>query len=85
MTGDISSNTQLLGSTKMNKETTEQTDALEPIIRELVNLQSLTQSGYNLDTMSKFVYEENVAEIGGYLHELVHRTDGNIRLHLIVS
>jgi hypothetical protein len=69
----------------MNRETTEQTDALEPIIRELVNLQSLTQSGYNLDTMSKFVYEENVAEIGGYLQELVNRTDGNIRLHLIVS
>ena len=67
----------------MKKETT--TNDLEPIIRELVNLQSLTESGYHLNTMSKFVYEQNVAEIGGYLQELVYRTDGNIRLHLIVS
>ena len=67
----------------MNKETT--TTGLEPILQELTILQSLTETGYNLDTMSKYVYEENVREIGGYLHELVHRTDGNIRLHLIVS
>ena len=83
MTGDISSNTQSIGSNNMNKETT--TTGLEPILQELTILQSLTETGYNLDTMSKYVYEENVREIGGYLHELVHRTDGNIRLHLIVS
>ena len=69
----------------MNTENINTTNDLEPIIRELVNLQSLIESGYNLDTMSKFVYKENVAEIGGYLQELVHRTDGNIRLHLIVG
>ena len=67
----------------MNKETTN--TGLEPILQELTILQSLTETGYNLDTMSKYVYEENVAEIGSFLRELVHRTDGNIRLHLIIS
>jgi len=69
----------------MNKENTIQTDNLTLIIEELTLLQSLTETGYNLDTISKFVYEENVGEIGSFLNELVHRTDGNIRLHLIMS
>ncbi len=69
----------------MNKENTIQTDGISPIIEELTILQSLTETGYNLDTISKFVYEENVGEIGSFLNELVHRTDGNIRLHLIMS
>ena len=69
----------------MNKENTIQTDGIAPIIEELTILQSLTETGYNLDTISKFVYEENVGEVGSFLNELVHRTDGNIRLHLIMS
>ena len=69
----------------MNKENTIQTDNLTLIIEELTLLQSLTETGYNLDTISKFVNEENVGEIGSFLNELVHRTDGNIRLHLIMS
>jgi len=67
----------------MNKETT--TTGLEPILQELTILQSLTETGYDLDTISKFIYEENVGEIGSFLSELVHRTGGNIRLHLIIS
>ena len=85
MTGDISSNTQPIGSNKMKKDTTEQTDELETIITELTKLQSLTETGYHLDTKSWFVYDENVGEISNYLQHLVHTTDGNIRLHLIIS
>ena len=85
MTGDISSKTQLIGSNKMNKETTEQTDGLEPIIEELIKIQSLVESGYHLDTKSWFVYDENVGEISTYLQHLVHTTDANIRLHLIMK
>ena len=69
----------------MKKENTIQTDGLEPIIQELIKLQSLTETGYHLDTKSWFVYDENVGEISSYLQNLVHRTDGNIRLHLIIS
>ena len=61
------------------------TDGLEPIIDELTKLQSLTETGYNVDTMSKFVYAENTKEMGTFLQELVHRTDGDIRMHLIIS
>jgi hypothetical protein len=85
MTGDISSNTQPIGSNKMKKENIITTDGLEPIIDELTKLQSLTEIGYNVDTMSKFVYEENAKETGTFLQELVHRTDGDIRMHLIIS
>ena len=85
MTGDISSNTQLIGSNKMTPQNTITTDGLEPIIDELIKLHSLAEAGYTVDTMSKFVYEENVCEITNYLRELVHKTDGDIRLHLIMS
>ena len=69
----------------MKKENIITTDGLEPIIDELTKLQSLTEIGYNVDTMSKFVYEENAKETGTFLQELVHRTDGDIRMHLIIS
>jgi hypothetical protein len=74
-----------IGSNKMKKENIITTDGLEPIIDELTKLQSLTEIGYNVDTMSKFVYEENAKETGTFLQELVHRTDGDIRMHLIIS
>ena len=45
----------------------------------------LNYTGYSVDTMSKFVYEENAKEMGTFLQELVHRTDGDIRMHLIIS
>ena len=69
----------------MTPQNTITTDGLEPIIGELTKLQSLTETGYSVDTMSKFVYEENAKEMGTFLQELVHRTDGDIRMHLIIS
>lgn len=69
----------------MNKENIITTDGLEPIIDELIKLQSLTETGYNVDTISKFVYEENAKEIGKFLQQLIHKTDGDIRMHLIIS
>ncbi len=69
----------------MNKEIMEQTDALETIITELTKLNELNYTGYSIDTMSRFITEDNVMEITGYLRELVHTTNGNIRMHLIIS
>jgi len=69
----------------MNKEIIEQTDALETIITELTKLNELNYTGYSIDTMSKFITEDNVIQITGFLRELVHTTDGNIRMHLIIS
>ena len=74
-----------IGSNKMKKENIVTTDGLEPIIDELTTLQSLTETGYSVDAVSKFVYEENAKETGTFLQELVHRTDGDIRMHLIIS
>ena len=61
------------------------TDGLEPIIDELIKLHSLAEAGYTVDTVSKFVYEENAKEMGKFLQQLVHSTDGDIRMHLIIS
>ena len=69
----------------MNKEIMEQTDALETIITELTKLNELNYTGYSIDTMSRFITEDNVIQITGFLRELVHTTDGNIRMHLIIS
>lgn len=70
----------------MNKEIMEQTDSLESIITELTKLNELIYTGYSIDSMSRFVTEDNVMEIGKYLQEVVLRNDGgNIRLHLVVS
>jgi hypothetical protein len=70
----------------MNKEIMEQTDSLESIITELTKLNELIYTGYSIDSMSRFVTEDNVMEIGKYLQEIVLRNDGgNIRLHLVVS
>ena len=64
----------------------EQTDSLESIIKELTKLNELLYTGYSIDSMSRFVTEDNVVEIGKYLQEIVLRNDGgNIRLHLVVS
>jgi hypothetical protein len=63
----------------------EKTDSLETVISELSKLNELNQTGYSIDTMSKFITEDNVIEITQYLRELVHSTDANIRLHLVIS
>ena len=85
MTGDVSSNTQLIGNNKMTPQNIITTDGLEPIIDELIKLHSLAEAGYTVDTVSKFVYEENAKEMGKFLQQLVHSTDGDIRMHLIIS
>jgi hypothetical protein len=69
----------------MNKEIMEKTDSLETVISELSKLNELNRTGYSIDTMSKFITEDNVIEITQYLRELVHTTDANIRLHLVIS
>ena len=69
----------------MNKEIEEQTDSLESIISEVSKLNELVYAGYSIDTISKFITEDNVIEITQYLRELVHTTDANIRLHLVIS
>ena len=69
----------------MNKDIEEQSDSLESAITELTKLNELVYAGWSIDTMSKFITEDNVIEITQYLRELVHSTDANIRLHLVIS
>jgi uncharacterized protein YggL (DUF469 family) len=47
----------------MNKHITEQTDSLESIISEVTKLNELVYAGCSIESMSRFVTEDNVEEI----------------------
>ena len=67
------------------KNIVEQTDRLETIKMELTKLTELNYKGYSIETISRFVSEENVDEIIEELRHLVSLAAQNIRIHIIVS
>ena len=67
------------------KNIVEQTDRLETIKMELTKLTELNYKGYSIETISRFVSEENVDEIIDELRHLVSLAAQNIRIHIIVS
>jgi len=74
-----------MNSYKKDEQIVEQTDRLEKIIRELTQLTELNYKGYSIETISRFVDEDNLAEIVDELGHQVSSAVGNIRLHLIIS
>lgn len=69
----------------MNKEITEQTDSLESIISEVSKLNGLVYVGWSLESMSRFVTEDNIEEICNLLRRLSQSADRNIRLYLVTT
>ena len=71
----------------MNKEITEQTDCTRNN-NHGTNKTSMhsTDTGYSLghDVLVRLL-TIMYGEITGFLRQLVHTTDGNLRLHLIIS
>ena len=74
-----------MNSYKKDEQIVEQTDRLEKITRELTQLTELNYKGYSIETISRFVDEDNLAEIVDELRHQVSLAVGNIRLHLIIS
>jgi len=74
-----------MNSYKKDEQIVEQTDRLEKITRELTQLTELNYKGYSIETISRFVDEDNLAEIVDELGHQVSSAVGNIRLHLIIS
>ena len=74
-----------MNSYKKDEQIVEQTDRLEKIIRELTQLTELNYKGYSIETISRFVDEDNLAEIVDELGHQVSLAVGNIRIHIIVS
>ena len=67
----------------MNKEIEEQTDSLESIISEVTKLNELVYAGWSLESMSRFVTEDNVEEICTLLRRLSQSTDRNTKVYIL--
>ena len=67
----------------MNKKITEQTDSLESIISEITKLNELVYTGWSLESMSRFVTEDNIEEICTLLRRLSQSTDRDTKVYIL--
>ena len=67
----------------MNKHITEQTDSLESIISEVTKLNELVYAGCSIESMSRFVTEDNVEEICTLLRRLSQSIDRNTKVFIL--
>ena len=67
----------------MNKEIEEQTDSLESIISEVTKLNELVYAGWSLESMSRFVTEDNIEDICVLLNRLSQTTDRNTKVFIL--
>ena len=67
----------------MNKEIEEQTDSLESIISEVTKLNELVYAGWSLESMSRFVTEDNIEDICVLLNRLSQSTDRNTKVFIL--
>ena len=82
MTGGVTSN-NYKGETIMNKYVTEQTDALESIVSEVGNLNELVYAGHSIESISRFVTEDNVEDVCTLLRRLSQSTDRNTKVYIL--
>jgi uncharacterized protein YggL (DUF469 family) len=67
----------------MNKEIEEQTDSLESIISEVTKLNELVYAGWSVESMSRFVTEDNIEEICTLLRRLSQSTDRGTKVFIL--
>jgi hypothetical protein len=74
-----------MNNVKTDEQIVEQSNGLEKVICELERLNALVYRGYSIDTVSRYITEDNVERIKEFLSEAVTKGDTNIRMHLVVS
>jgi hypothetical protein len=74
-----------MNNVKTDEQIVEQSNGLEKVICELERLNALVYRGYSIDTVSRYITEDNVERIKEFLSEAVTKGEGNIRMHLVVS
>lgn len=74
-----------MNNVKTDEQIVEQSNGLEEVICELERLNALVYRGYSIDTVSRYITEDNVERIKEFLSEAVTKGDANIRMHLVVS
>jgi len=67
----------------MNKDIEEQTDSLESIINEVTKLNELVYAGHSIESISRFVTEDNIEEICTLLRRLSQSTDRNTKVFIL--
>ena len=67
----------------MNKDIEEQTDSLESIINEVTKLNELVYAGWSVESMSRFVTEDNVEQICTLLRRLSQSTNRNTKVYIL--
>ena len=67
----------------MNKAIEEQTDSLESIISEVTKLNELVYAGWSVESMSRFVTEDNVEDVYTLLRRLSQSTDRNTKVYIL--
>ena len=67
----------------MNKDIEEQTDSLESIINEVTKLNELVYAGWSVESMSRFVTEDNIEEICTLLRRLSQSTDRDTKVYIL--
>ena len=74
-----------MNNVKTDEQIVEQSNGLEKVICELERLNALVYRGYSIDTVSRYITEDNVERIKEFLSEAVTKGDANIRMHLLIS
>ena len=74
-----------MNNVKTDEQIVEQSNGLEKVICELERLNALVYRGYSIDTVSRYITEDNVERIKEFLSETVTKGDANIRMHLLIS
>jgi len=74
-----------MNNLEMDEQIVQQSNGLEKVICELERLNALVYRGYSIDTVSRYITEDNVERIKEFLSEAVTKGDANIRMHLVVS
>lgn len=67
----------------MNKAIEEQTDSLESIISEVTKVNELVYAGWSVESMSRFVTEDNIEEICTLLRRLSQSTDRDTKVFIL--
>lgn len=67
----------------MNRQIEEQTDSLESIINEVTKLNELVYAGHSIESISRFVTEDNVEDVCTLLRRLSKSTDRNTKVYIL--
>ena len=74
-----------MNNLEVDEQIVQQSNGLEKVICELERLNALVYRGYSIDTVSRYITEDNIDKVQEFLSEAVTKGEANIRMHLLIS